>query len=64
MFPLDDPTPWRAKAEELRAAADGTRSLEAQRSLARLAHDYDLLARQIETNAELMALRTQVRRAG
>jgi hypothetical protein len=62
MFPLDDPKPWRAKADELRAAAESSRSLEAQRTLNRLAGDYDLLARQIEANTKLMEVRLQRRR--
>jgi hypothetical protein len=62
MFALDDPKPWRAKADELRAAAGSSRSLEAQRTLKRLADDYDLLARQIEANARLLELRAQRRR--
>jgi hypothetical protein len=62
MFPLDDPKPWRAKADELRAAAQSSRSLEAQRTLSRLASDCDLLARQIEASAKLMEVRAQRRR--
>ena len=64
MFPLNDPAPWRAKADELRAAADRSHSLEASRTLTRLAQDYDLLARQIEANAKLLEVRAQRRSQG
>ena len=39
---------WRAKAEELRTAADNTRSLGAQRSFRRLADQYEELADRTE----------------
>ena len=63
MFPLDDPKPWRDKADELRSAAERSRSHEAARTLSRLARDYDLLARQIEANKKLLEVRSQ-RRSG
>ncbi len=48
MFPLDDPRPWRNKADELRAAADSTKSPEAQRTYLRLAESYDRMAKLVE----------------
>lgn len=39
---------WRAKAEELRTAADNCRSYHAQRVFRRLADQYELLAERTE----------------
>jgi DnaJ-class molecular chaperone len=41
---LNDPRPWRMRAEEMRTIADGMRSEEPRGVLLRLAEDYDRIA--------------------
>ncbi len=44
MYPINDPKPWRHKADELRGAADSTKSGVARRAFLRIAERYDRMA--------------------
>jgi hypothetical protein len=57
---LYDPEPWRKRADELRAAAEGMRDPVARHSLLRLANDYDLLAKRSQARRDGRAKVTDV----
>jgi hypothetical protein len=44
----NDPTPWRARAEELRVLAETTKGGISKHMLRRIAEDYERLARTVE----------------
>jgi hypothetical protein len=52
---LYDPEPWRKRAEELRAVAEGMKNPATRLTLLRLADDYDLLAQRSEARRDARA---------
>ena len=54
---------YRKRAEEIRTAAEGMKSPEGRRALAKLARDYDVLADRIEAAAGSSSERSKGRKS-
>jgi hypothetical protein len=48
---INEPEYWRARAEEIRALADDMKNPDAQKTMLKVADDYDRLAKRAEARA-------------